>query len=117
MKDTILFCDDDKGILEVGKIILEESGFKVISVIDAKDILNTVAKVKPRVILLDYWMPNLDVKKLTSNLNKSNKKIPVIIVSASNITKQLTEEIGASDFIAKPFDIDVLVNKVQQYLH
>ncbi|KKR31798.1 MAG: Response regulator receiver protein [Candidatus Gottesmanbacteria bacterium GW2011_GWC2_39_8] len=119
MKKHIFIVDDDTAILEVLKIILEDKGYETTLVSDSEMLLASLNKKVPDLILLDIWLSGLDGQQIVRKLKKTEKvsKIPVIMISASNEGEQLAKESGADDFIAKPFEIDHLVNIVQKNLN
>lgn len=112
----VLICDDDEGILEATKILLNQSGYDVELISDGKDILKAIREVRPDVVLLDLWMPNLDAKKLLNKIKKEQEfsNVPIVIFSASNETEQISKEIGANDFIKKPFEIEDLIKTIEK---
>lgn len=116
MVKTILICDDDKGILEVSKTVLESSGYKVETLTSFDNFFNIVRKEKPDLLLIDLWMPKIEgdevVKKLKQN--KKTKSIPVIIFSASKDISRISKESGADNHLCKPFDIDELLSIVNK---
>src|SRR5579884_1070730 len=85
-KRKVLICDDDQGILEVTKIILESNGYDVDTLDNGKAIVKHVKNSKPHLILLDLWMPGIEGKEITKLLksDQQTKQIPLIIVSAVN---------------------------------
>lgn len=113
----ILVIDDDRSILEVMKIMLEEKGFEVLITSEGKEIENIIKSYDPSLIFLDIWMPGIDGKKITKNLKSSPKSqgIPVVIISALNDTRKIAKEIGADGFLAKPFDIQDLWQIAAKY--
>lgn len=117
MNKSILICDDDAGILDVTTMILQDKGYHVTALHNCHDIMAKIEKLKPAVILLDLWMPDVNGEEVTRALknNKKTKDIPVIIISASKDTKKVAENAGANDFICKPFDIEDLETKVDKY--
>lgn len=112
----ILVCDDDQGVVEVIKIILEQEDYRVRVLTSGKAIQKRVEEDLPDVILLDIWMPGIDGKQVTKLLKKNinTKHIPIIVISALNDTEKIAKEAGADDFIAKPFQMDYLLAKVAQ---
>lgn len=113
----ILVCDDDEGIAEVMRIMLEGAGYTVNIVNNGKSIQKKVAVFKPDLILLDIWMPGIDGKEITKLLKKekSSSKIPIIVVSALNDTKKIADDSGADGFLPKPFDMDTLLALAKKY--
>lgn len=106
-KAKIFVCDDDAGILEVVKIILEDNNYAVVTSSTGKGIQKKIAAAKPDLLLLDLWMPGIEGKEVTKILKRDavTKNMPIIIVSALNDTKSITREIGADGFLPKPFAI------------
>ncbi len=115
---TILLCDDDRGIVDAMEIILTDFGYNVHVVTDGGEVYKKVIELKPDLILLDLWMPNMDGSATTQKLksNDETKKIPVIIVSANNETERIAKESGADSFLSKPFEVTALEEKINQFL-
>lgn len=113
----VFICDDDEGITDITKLVLEEKGYRVITLTDCTGIFKMIKKEKPDVILMDLWMPNISGDEVTKQLkeNPKTKHIPVIIVSANQETQKISQLIGADDFLTKPFDIYELENVVERY--
>lgn len=117
LKNKVLVCDDDEGISEVIKIILNQAGYIVSSISNGKSIQKKVKEFSPNLILLDIWMPGIDGKQATKLLkrNKTTKNIPIIMISALNSTESNAHACGADDFLLKPFDMNILLSKVKKY--
>lgn len=118
MKKRILVIDDDYGILEVIKIILEEQDYSVDIASDKASVSFCFAKKIPDLIILDIWMSGIDGQRITRKLKKEKltSKIPVIMVSANQNTEQIAKESGADNFLSKPFNIADLTALVNSYL-
>jgi CheY-like chemotaxis protein len=112
----ILICDDDEGILDMLELILEDSGFSIIPVKNSLQIYEEIKKSQPDLIVLDLWMPVLSGDQVLRSLRKAPEttKLPVIVISASREGQRIANEAGASHFIAKPFDMDLLVSTVKR---
>lgn len=116
----ILVADDDLGILEVVKIILEESGrYAVETISDGDKVEAAIRREQPNLVLLDIWMPGCDGRELTKKLkaDATVKDTPILLVSAYNDIETKAKEVGADGFVEKPFDIEDLKAKVANYLH
>jgi CheY-like chemotaxis protein len=118
MSKKVLVCDDDEGILDMVSFVLEDSGFEVIPESNSLNVYNLIEKEKPDLLLLDLWMPVLSGDQVLKILrsNPKTKYLPVIVISASTEGQKIAQEAGASAFIAKPFDIDQLINRVELIL-
>lgn len=117
-KKKILIFDDDATILEVITIIFEENGFQVEISETSHDILERVAQYRPDVILMDNWIPRIGGVAATKLLKSHEefKNIPVIYVTANNDIVALAREAQADDYVAKPFNLDDLEEKVAKYI-
>ncbi|MXS69743.1 response regulator [Chryseobacterium binzhouense] len=118
MNKKILIFDDDKTILEVITIIFEENGYQVEISETSHDILEKVSQFRPDVILMDNWIPKIGGVEATRLLKNSTdfKDIPVIYVTANNDIVALAKEAMADDYVAKPFNLDDLEEKVAKYI-
>jgi DNA-binding response OmpR family regulator len=114
----ILAVDDDKDILEIIKYILEDSGYEVHTLAEGKNLFDRIKQYEPDLILLDIMLGNLDGRELCKTLKtqQETKNIPVILISASHDPGRLNQDGCPDDFIAKPFDIDVLLNRISSQL-
>ena len=115
---TILVVEDDLDILEVIKIILEEKNFSVLTLNNSSEIFNKLKIVTPDLILLDIWMMGMDGLEITKKLKSSpiTKQIPVVLLSAANEGEKKAKEVNADDFLAKPFEIEDLIQKINKNL-
>jgi len=116
MSKKILAVDDDNDILDVIRIILEEEGYEVVTLANGKHVFDIVKETSPDLILLDVMLGGLDGRDICRALkeDESFKKIPVVMISASHNLNNLLLMPGAPDnFLAKPFDIDHLLEMVK----
>lgn len=104
---TVLICDDDADILEVTKTILLLRGYRVETIMNTDDLIGKVETIKPSVILMDLWIPDIGGSEATRQLkeNVSTSHIPVIIFSANNDIEKVANSAGANGFLRKPFEI------------
>ena len=115
---NLLVVDDEEDILEFLKVILEEEGYTVITT-DKDDYLEKLHDESlPDLILLDLLLSGKDGREIVAYLKtqENTKHIPVIMFSAHPNAQAMTKNAGADDFVAKPFEIDLLLKKVAQYL-
>lgn len=114
----IMICDDDQGILDVLQMFLELEGFTVFPEINSTNLIKEIKKNEPDLLLLDLWMPLLSgdqVLKIIRNTAEI-KNLPVIVLSASVDGSAIAAEIGANDFIPKPFDLEEISVKINDIL-
>ncbi|WPO81388.1 response regulator transcription factor [Chryseobacterium sp. JJR-5R] len=115
----IIVCDDDQGILDVLQMLLETEGFTVFTEINSTNLIKQIQNNTPDLILLDLWMPLLSgdqVLKMIRNTEEI-KDMPVIVLSASVDGSDIAADAGANDFVAKPFDLDDIIFKINNLLN
>ncbi|WP_345948312.1 response regulator transcription factor [Mucilaginibacter sp. PAMB04274] len=114
MPKRILIADDDPGIVDAVEMILEFYGYEVSSTYNGIDVL-AIQDDYPDVLLLDIWMSGCDGRDICKELKSKadTRHIPVLMVSASKDIKESALEAGANDFLAKPFDMEELVSKIE----
>jgi len=115
-KKKILVIDDDAGILDAVSLILEDAGYQVV-VSRVGLSAQEVHKIDPALILLDIWMTGWNGRDVCMALknDKNTKHIPIIILSANKDTALIANEAGADDFLAKPFEMEMLLSKARKY--
>lgn len=114
---NILVCDDDKEIVEAIDIYLSQEGYHILKVYDGVEALNILEKEKVNLLILDVMMPKLDGIRATLKIRETNS-VPIIILSAKSedSDKILGLNIGADDYVTKPFNPLELVARVKSQL-
>ncbi|NTD96784.1 response regulator transcription factor [Agrobacterium tumefaciens] len=114
----ILVADDDEGIVDAITMILEVMGYDVEFTYDGGAVVDAV-KNKPDLILLDIWMSGHDGRDICKSLkgDPEYQQIPILMISASRDIRQSAMDAGANDFMEKPFEMDALLNKVNELLN
>lgn len=114
----ILVCDDDKEIVEAIRIYLSGEGYQVISAYTGTEGLDAVHAAPPHLAILDIMMPELDGMHLTGKLREEGYTFPILFLSAKteDTDKILGLNIGADDYITKPFRPLELVARVKSAL-
>ena len=120
MKPKILIIDDEIHIVELIRFNLETSGYEVDIAYDGLDGYLKIKENAPQLVLLDWMLPNIsgiDMLKKIRN-DKSLSDIPVIMLTAKNMESDKIEglELGADDYITKPFSIKELLARVSSVL-
>lgn len=115
MAHKVLIVDDDKDIAEAIQLILELEDFDTYTVTDHEMIVPIAKKYLPDVILLDMLLSGVDGREVCRSLKKDVvfQLVPIIMMSAYPDASASTFNAGAKDFLAKPFDAALLVEKVQ----
>lgn len=120
MNEKVMIVDDEQNILELLEYNLKKEGFDVIRADTGEKAAALLEKTKPDIILLDKMLPGIDgldlLKKIRANSNFSD--IPVIMVTAKSeeIDKIIGLELGADDYVTKPFSVRELVARVRANL-
>ena len=116
-KPSILVVDDDPNISQLVRLYLEKEGYEVRTAARGDDAVNEFTRLPPDLLVLDVMLPGLDGYQVLKNIRKSSA-IPVIMLTARDETfdKVLGLELGADDYITKPFDAKELVARVKAVL-
>lgn len=117
MKDTVLVVDDDREIVESTSIFLKAEGYEVKKAYTGLEALDMLMSEDIHIILLDIMMPELDGIQTLMKIRES-RNIPVILISAKSedSDKILGLNIGADDYITKPFNPSEMVARVKSQL-
>jgi CheY-like chemotaxis protein len=116
--NVVLVVDDDEGLLETLHDLLEMEGYSVVVAHNGSEALEKLETLRPAVILLDLRMPRMDGATFAREVHqRGNLRSLYIIVMTANLDAQKTAAIGANDFLAKPFDVDELLEKIKHALH
>ena len=114
---NILVCDDDKEIVEAIEIYLQQEGYHVLKAYDGEQALDMLKKNEVHLLIIDVMMPKLDGIRATLKIREESS-IPIIILSAKSedSDKILGLNIGADDYVTKPFNPLELVARVKSQL-
>lgn len=117
MNDYLIYSiEDDEDIAYIIKATLTKQGYDVVSFPDGESFLETFKTKKPDMILLDMMLPKIQGKEILKLIRNdfSNNDIQIIIVSANGMTIDKVDglDLGADDYIAKPFDLLELISRV-----
>lgn len=117
MKKRVLLIDDNPHILEAIELILATENYEVHVLSQVQHVLRDVKKLKPSLILLDLLLSGSNGKEVASLLKgtKETKDIPIVMISAHPSAEKAAKQVGADDFLAKPFDIEELLGLVEKY--
>ncbi len=114
---NILIIEDEIKLRDELRIFLENNGYTVNYVIDFKDVLEIIQNNNYDLILLDINLPNINGEYLCKEIRKFSS-IPIIIVTSKNtiIDEVVSINYGADDFITKPYNVDVLLARIERLL-
>lgn len=114
---TILVVDDEPKIVRVARDYLEHAGFAVVEAADGRQALDAVRRRRPDLVVLDIGLPGLDGLELTREIRRDSA-LPIVMLTARDeeIDKLLGLELGADDYLTKPFSPRELVARVRAVL-
>ena len=117
MANTILVVDDEKNIVQLARLYLGNEGFHVEEAYDGRQALDKARSVHPDLVILDTMMPEMDGLTVCKELRKTSS-VPVIILTArdDDVDKIVGLEVGADDYMTKPFNPRELVARVKAVL-
>jgi two-component system, chemotaxis family, chemotaxis protein CheY len=111
----VLVVDDDPDILQTLGLCLSSEGYRVLMAANGKEALDILEREHPSVILLDLMMPVMDGWQFVAELeHRGRRDVPLLILSADRSVQGHAKQLRANGHLAKPFDLDELLGKVQQ---
>jgi len=115
MQRTVLIVDDEKSIVDILKFNLEATGFNTICAYDGREGLRLARENNPDLILLDIMLPYVDGFEVCKTLRAEGSNIPIIMITAreEETDKIFGLELGADDYITKPFSVRELMARVK----
>ena len=116
-KPLVLVADDEPRITKLVSIALQEEGFRVVTAENGEEALRKAEEFRPDVVLLDIVMPDLDGIEVMQQL-RERRPVPVILLTAKGSTSDKAKglDLGADDYVAKPFHPDELAARVRSVL-
>ena len=117
MQYKILIVDDDENICELLRLYLEKDGFDTVVANDGEQAVDYASKYSPDLILLDIMLPKLDGWQVCREIRKTSD-VPIIMLTAKGETfdKILGLELGADDYVSKPFDTKEVIARIKAVL-
>jgi len=116
--ELILLVDDEPSIIQLSRMYFERDSFRIEDVGDGEAALEAVAKFHPALIVLDVMLPKLDGFEVCRKLRASGDQTPIIMLTArdEDIDKIIGLELGADDYLTKPFNPRELIARVKAIL-
>jgi two-component system, OmpR family, alkaline phosphatase synthesis response regulator PhoP len=114
---TVLVVDDEPNIVELLRLYLEQEGFGVIAAADGEAALDIVARRDPDLVILDLMLPRLDGFEVTRRIRRTSD-VPILMLTArsEDVDSIVGLELGADDYVTKPFNPRALVARVKAVL-
>jgi DNA-binding response OmpR family regulator len=116
--ELVLVVDDEPNIVQLARLYLEREGFRIEAVGDGPGALKAVEELRPALVVLDVMLPGLDGFEVCRQLRAANNPVPIVMVTArdEDIDKIIGLELGADDYLTKPFNPRELVARVKAIL-
>jgi two-component system alkaline phosphatase synthesis response regulator PhoP len=116
--ELILVVDDEPNIVQLARLYLERDGFRVEAVSDGLSALQAVEQHKPALVVLDIMLPGLDGLEVCRRLRAAQDQTPILMCTArdEDVDKIVGLELGADDYLAKPFNPRELAARVKAIL-
>lgn len=118
MSELVLLVDDEPSIIQLARMYLERDGFRVQAVGDGEKALEAIASQRPALVVLDIMLPKLDGFEVCRQLRSRDDPVAILMLTArdEDIDKVLGLELGADDYLTKPFNPRELVARVKAIL-
>jgi DNA-binding response OmpR family regulator len=115
---TILVIDDDEGLQDTIAVMLEQEGFRVVQALDGKSGFEKALTLKPDLLIVDLRLPAMSGMDICKQIRASQIQTPIIVLSAvgEEVDKVLLLEIGADDYVTKPFGRRELLARIRAIL-
>jgi DNA-binding response OmpR family regulator len=116
--ELILLVDDEPNILELARLYLEREGFRVEAARDGAAALAAATRLRPDLIVLDLMLPEVDGLEVCRRLRAKDDRVPILMLTArdEDVDKILGLELGADDYLTKPFNPREMVARVKAIL-
>ena len=116
-KDLILIVDDEENIIELGRLYLENEGYRVEAAYDGLEALQKFERLEPALIVLDLMLPKLNGWEVCKKI-RATSEVPIIMLTArtDDVDKIVGLELGAGDYMTKPYNPRELVARVRAVL-
>lgn len=116
-KNTILVIEDEPQLRKLFNITLDNKGYKVVEAVSGKEGIRLTASVKPDLILCDLGLPDIDGKEVIQTIREWSQT-PIIVCSVRSDDNEIVKalELGADDYVTKPFNPDVLLARIMANL-
>src|SRR5580698_7200286 len=116
-QNTILVVDDEPQIQKMLGILLDVENFKIVESASGKQAIRMCVSTKPDLILLDLGLPDMDGKDVITAIREWSQ-VPIIVLSVRSADEEITTALnmGANDYVTKPFNVDVLMARINAAL-
>ncbi len=114
---TVVVCEDDKNLLQLIELILSELDVRIIKCSDDISLRNIVKNNNVDLLVIDYWLKKVKADDVIQEIQSTLPNLPIILMSAITNLSEVKEKLKVTDYLKKPFDIDIFKTKVTTYLY
>jgi len=116
-KSTILIVDDEPHIKKMLSIVLDVENFKIVESSNGKQGIRLCASVRPDLVQLDLGLPDMDGKDVITSIREWSQ-VPIIVLSVCSLDQEIADALnrGANDYVTKPFNVEVLLARINASL-
>ena len=116
-RDLILVVDDERGVRDVVALFMADEGYEVVTAESGREAMRVIRAQQPDLVLLDISMPDMDGREVMKEIRRASR-VPVIFLTARHtaVEKKDSLDLGADDYVVKPFHIDELAARVRAVL-
>lgn len=114
---TVVICEDDKNLLQLIELIISDLNVKILKCSDDITLREVMNKNQVDLLVIDYWLKKVKADDVIIEIQKTHPNLPIILMSAISNLSEVKEKLKVTDYLKKPFDIDLFKNKVTSYLH
>jgi DNA-binding response OmpR family regulator len=116
--ELVLLVDDEPNIIDLARLYLEKEGFRVKGIADGPAALQAVEQLRPAFMVLDVMLPEIDGFEVCRRLRAANNPLPILLLTArdEDVDKIIGLELGADDYLTKPFNPRELAARVKAIL-
>ena len=117
-QEMILLVDDERNILDLGEMYLAREGFQILKSENGLEAIEVIRKKQPSLVVLDLMLPGIDGLEICRTLRAENNQVPIILLTArdEDVDKIIGLELGADDYMTKPFNPRELAARVKAIL-
>lgn len=113
---NIVVCEDDKDLLNLIEIIVEDLDINLIKCADDTALREIMAGTQVDLLVIDYWLNKTKADVVIQEIQQSHPQLPIILMSAINNLTEIKKDLKVDDYLRKPFDIELFKSKIINYL-
>lgn len=112
---NIVVCEDDKDLLNLIEMIVEDLDINLIKCADDAALREIMVGTQVDLLIIDYWLKKTKADVVIREIQQTNPNLPIILMSAINNLTEIKKQLKVDDYLSKPFDIDLFKSKIINY--